>query len=369
MSNIIATDAATFRPTGIKNLVPGLVERGKIKIGKKGAARQSQGGGTYQMPQKLDHFTVTTTERGADGNFLTDVTIMQMIGDKPKEIPVRLIYDDIALNFPSRYAAYSGKSLFCTGDGERAKQQSPGGLVMVQCPCPRQEPTYTGKDKCKPTGVLSVVIEGAEVVGGVWKFRTTSYNTVVGILSSLAMIQRISGGRLAGIPLVMKLSPKTVQDPTSGAQQVVYIVSIEFRGSVSELREQGYQALLQDKEHGARIDQLENTARLMLAQRDEYEEDADEITDEFYPEAAADATGATVHTARPPARTFVQAAEEPATEEPAAIEPPPAAVEPPRAAEVRAPRGRRPAAQPPIEQVPDLPPAPPADLDDWGFGS
>ena len=365
MTNIIATDAATFRPTGIKNLVPGLVERGKIKIGKKGAARQSQGGGTYQMPQKLDHFTVTTTERGADGNFLTDVAIMQMIGDKPKEIPVRLIYDDIALNFPSRYAAYSGKSLFCTGDGERAKQASASGPIMVQCPCQRQDPTYTGKDKCKPTGVLSVVIDGAEVVGGVWKFRTTSYNTVVGILSSLAMIQRISGGRLAGIPLVMKLSPKTVQDPTSGAQQVVYIVSLEFRGSVSDLREQGYQALLQDKEHGARIEQLENTARLMLAQRDEYEDDADEITDEFYPEAAADAAGVSVHTARPPARTFVQADAETVAEEPAAVEPPPAAVvTPPKARDQK----RKPAAAAPAEQVPDLPPAPPADLDDqWGF--
>lgn len=367
MTNIIATDAATFRPTGIKNLVPGLVERGKIKIGKKGAARQSQGGGTYQMPQKLDHFTVTTTERGADGNFLTDVTIMQMIGDKPKEIPVRLIYDDIALNFPSRYAAYAGKSLFCTGDGERAKQASASGPIMVQCPCQRQDPTYTGKDKCKPTGVLSVVIDGAEVVGGVWKFRTTSYNTVVGILSSLAMIQRISGGRLAGIPLVMKLSPKTVQDPTSGAQQVVYIVSLEFRGSVSDLREQGYQALLQDKEHGARIEQLENSARLMLAQRDEYEDDADEITDEFYPEAAADAAGASVHTARPPARTFVQ----PGAAE--VIEPDPApdpAPEPDKPAPTKAPdqkRTRKPAAAP-AEQVPDLPPAPPADLDDqWGF--
>lgn len=365
MSNIIATDASTFRPSGIKNLVPGLVERGKIKIGRKGAAKTSQQGNSFQLPEKLDHFTVTTTARGQDGNFTTDAEVMRLLGDKPREIPVRLVYDDIALNFPSRYVAYVGKSLFCTGDGEMARQaQRDGGHAIVQCPCPRQSPTYTGKDKCKPTGVLSVVIEGADVVGGVWKFRTTSYNTVVGILSSLAMIQRVSGGRLAGIPLVMKLSPKSVQDPINNQQQIVYIVSLEFRGSVQDLREQGYQALLQDKEHGARIEQLENTARLMLAQRDEYEDDADDIVDEFFPEAAVEEMGgAAIHTARPPARTFVQA------DSAEVIEPEPTP-EPEKPAATKAPdqkRTRKAAAPAPAEQVPDLPPAPPADADEWGF--
>ena len=53
---------AHWRPGSIKNLTPGLVERGKIKIGMKGAARQSRSGNTFQAPQKLDHFIVTATE-------------------------------------------------------------------------------------------------------------------------------------------------------------------------------------------------------------------------------------------------------------------------------------------------------------------
>lgn len=296
---LISNDAGDFRPTGIRNLSPGLVERGKIKIGEKGAKRSKQGGGEFQLPVKLDHFVVTTMERGLDNNFTHDKEVMAKLGDKPREIPIQLVYDDINLNFPSRYACYIGKTLWCSGDGQQARRANTNeqgvlqpGHHLVQCPCPRQDPTYTGSDKCKITGTLSAVITGADVVGGVWKFRTTSFNSVVGILSSLAMIKRITGGRLAGIPLVMKLSPKAVTDPVKGSQQTIYVVSVEYRGSVQALRSAGYLALREDKEHGVKIELLEDQARVMLAERrDEFEDDADDVVAEFFPEQAAAAAG------------------------------------------------------------------------------
>ncbi|MBE0505873.1 MAG: hypothetical protein IBX50_04025, partial [Marinospirillum sp.] len=135
MSNIIATDASSYpqtpeelarwRPTGVKNLTPGLVERGKIKIGMKGAARTSGSGSTFQMPKKLDHFLVTSMDRGNDNNYLIDQRIMEMLGSNPTEIPVKLVYDDPELNFPTRYAMYNGKTLQCTGDGNIAKWRDP----------------------------------------------------------------------------------------------------------------------------------------------------------------------------------------------------------------------------------------------------
>ena len=67
----MSTDLIPASPAGrslsIKNLCPGLVERGKIKIGMKGETRRSQSGGTYQLPVKLNHFLITTMERGQDG--------------------------------------------------------------------------------------------------------------------------------------------------------------------------------------------------------------------------------------------------------------------------------------------------------------
>lgn len=294
MSNIIVTDnqypttpeqLAKWRPQGIRNLTPGLVERGKIKIGRKGASRTSTKGNSFQMPEKLDHFLVTTMDRTQDNNFEIDDRIMKMLANN-KEIPVVLVYDDPQLNFPTRYAMYNGKTLQCTGDGQLGKwRNEDGSFVPVQCPCPKQDPTYTGKDKCKINGTLSVIIDGAEVIGGVWKFRTTSYNSVVGLLSSMAMITRITGGPLAGVPLVLKVSPKSVQDPVRGSQQTIYIVSLEYRGSVSQLRSIGYQTLLDHQKHGIRIEQIENNARALLAELpDPLEDEAEDVVTELYPE-------------------------------------------------------------------------------------
>ncbi|MFW9605972.1 MAG: hypothetical protein ACMV0I_05405, partial [Pseudomonas sp.] len=138
---------------------------------------------------------------------------------------------------------------------------------------------------CKLTGTLSVIITGAEVIGGAWKFRTTSYNSVVGILSSLSMIKTMSGGILAGIPLMMKLSPKSVTDPIGGSQQTVYVVSLEYRGSVQSLRELGYGIMLRNQQFGIKVAELEQQAKLLIQhEADSYESEAEDIVGEFFPE-------------------------------------------------------------------------------------
>ena len=40
----------------IKNMMPQLAERGKIKIGERGEQKQSSQGKTFAQPKKLDHF-------------------------------------------------------------------------------------------------------------------------------------------------------------------------------------------------------------------------------------------------------------------------------------------------------------------------
>ena len=47
---------------------------------------------------------------------------------KLTEIPVRLLYDDIDLNFPTRYSCYKGNQCWCTGDGERAQRLGEGEI-------------------------------------------------------------------------------------------------------------------------------------------------------------------------------------------------------------------------------------------------
>ncbi len=270
----------------IKNLNPALAERGKIKIGLKGELRKSGKGNDYQLPKKLDHFRIVTMEKGADNNYIVDREIHKIYDNTPKEIAVRLLYDDIESNMQTRYACYKGRQQWCTGDGERAiRVGSDGGKYEHQnCPCERQNPDYKGNDKCKMNGALSVIIEGAEVVGGVWKFRTTSYNSIMGILGGLALIKKVTGGPLAGILLTLKISPKTVVSPTDNKVQTVHVVSIEYAGSPESLQELGYQKALQQEKHNQRMGNIEQEVkRITATATDIVDED---VVDEFYPEQA-----------------------------------------------------------------------------------
>ena len=283
----------------VKGLIPQLAERGKIKIGEKGEMKTSQGGKQFAQPRKLDHFLITTLQRDAAGRLLPDAALMARLkpeGGKITEIPVRLLYDDVDLNFMTRYACYKGNRCWCSGDGETAQRLSGqnGTYQEVSCPCERQAPYYTGTDRCKILGTLQVLIEGTDRIGGVWKYRTTSWNTVNAILSSLTLIKTITGGPLAGIPLWMVLSPKTVTVPTTGQNMVVYVVSLEYRGPEQELAELGYAIARRRIEHRVKLEQIEDDARrLLLPPHAEPMEEQAEIGAEFFPEVAGDEVPAT----------------------------------------------------------------------------
>lgn len=275
----------------IKGLIPGLTERGKIKIGRKGAERQSASGGTWQLPEKLDHFIVTTLERGKDGNFLPDADIHKLLGEKPKRIQMRFLFDDISLNFQCRYACYRGKTLWCSGDGEAAFRQKEKSTERetVQCPCHRQDPAFQGDDgkgagKCKINGTLSVVIEGANCVGGVWKFRTTGYNSTVGILSSLTLLKSLTGGILAGIPLAMTIQPKVATNPVTGQAVTVYVVGVEYAGDVKSLQNGALEIAQRNAEFRQRLIHVEDEARKLIGVSAGLVDQAGDISEEFYPE-------------------------------------------------------------------------------------
>ena len=283
----------------IKNLIPRLAERGRIKIGEKGETKISAQGKQFALPKKLDHIVITTMQRDVAGRLMPDTDLMAQInpgGGKLTEIPIRLLYDDIDLNFFTRYACYKGSRCWCSGDGETASRLTGdnGNYQPVPCPCKRQDRMYQEQDKCKILGTLSVLIEGVNRVGGVWSFRTTSFNSVNAILSSMALIKAITGGPVSGIPLMLILSPKTVITPTTRKPMVVFVMSIEYRGPENELAELGYERARQRMEHKIRMDQIEDQARkLVVAPHEEPAQEQGETAEEFYPE------GVVVETASP----------------------------------------------------------------------
>jgi len=103
-------------------------------------------------------------------------------------------------------------------------------------------------------------------------------------MSSLKLIQAITGGVLAGIPLKLVLSPKTVTVPGTGQNMVVYVVSLEFPGTEQELAKIGYDIAKRRAEHKAKMDQIEAEARKALEHLEETPEEMREVQEEFYPE-------------------------------------------------------------------------------------
>jgi hypothetical protein len=273
----------------IKNLTPTLMERGKIKIGKLGPERPTKYNKKFQPPVKLEHFSITTMERGEDGNLIEDRDLMKIYGHAPKEIPVMLLYDDLDLNFATRYACYAGKQCVCSGDGETATRldRNTGKESSVPCPCELLDPQYTGKTKCKPNGCLSVVIQGAQSVGGVWKYRTTGWNSVNAILSSLMLIRTITAGVLSNIPLVLRMAPRTSPDPRTGATRKYNVVWIEYPGSPAQLKSAGLKIAMERETHKLRMDDIETQARKMLEHTPNDIMPADEVP-EFYPDTEDD---------------------------------------------------------------------------------
>lgn len=286
---------------------PRLAEVGKIKIGGKGKKVTSKKGAQFRVPEKYDHFVITTNFKDPrTDDFVVDLGLMRRIGQQTgqdpanlRSIPITLLFDDPDLNFQVRFSCYTGARLWCVGDGAKAvRLKANGQREAVQCPCERVLPGYQGQEKCKVFGRLSVILEGAERIGGVWVFRTTSWNTARNILSSMLLIKQITGGILSGLPLVLTIQPKHVV-LANGQGQTVYVVNVEYPGSIEQITRRALEIKRQRTEYKVRVELLENQVRKrLLAMPEVDEEEEKDIQEEFYPENG-------------------QEAQEPVTEEPA----------------------------------------------------
>ena len=264
----------------ICNIIPELAERGKIKIGGKGEERTGQGGKTYRLPTKSDHFAIVTTAKDGKGDFIVDNEIMKAIGDNCTELDIMVLYNDPDLIFRTSYAFFDSAKCQCRGDGHTA--QLANGK-FIEC---NPETCETFKEKgCKPQGVLSVILMDAPRVGGVYKLRTTSWNTIRNITTSLDTIKSLTFGQLAGLPLVLTLKPKTVTIPGTRKTTVIFMANIEFKGSMTELLTTATNIANANANAMDEIKRIEENARLMLSEAPSAEECKD-IVEEFFPDTA-----------------------------------------------------------------------------------
>lgn len=240
--------------SGIK---PRFAEVGKIKTGGKGETRPTKDGkSTYQLPVKYDYFVVTTTEKGKDGNFIIDKEIMSKLGDQPKEIPIRLPFDSIDMNFFTSFQYYHGNKCVCMGDGEKVTRiGSDGNEKNINCEPDLCE--YLKDGKCKVSGILSCHIPLTMQVGAVHRFRTHSWNSVSNILASLEYIKENTKGILQGLPLKLVFLKKATAEHGN-----VNVVTIVLDGiEMMKAREYAWLEFENRTKLGFDMKQLEDKAR------------------------------------------------------------------------------------------------------------
>lgn len=265
----------------IKIPTPRLAEVGKIKIGMKGKEKTSQGGNKWRQPVKLDHFLVTTTDKGPDGNFIHDTHVMEALGASPTEIPIRLLFDDIDMNFFTSYQYYHGRKCLCRGDGETAERVHQAGkpkenIKTIACDFEKCE--FAKKGKCKVSGILSCSLPDSEYLGGVYRFRTHGWNSVSGILAALQFFQSNTNGVLQGLPLKLKFMKKSTEEHGNVPMVTIVLDKIELL----EMRQLAVDESANRKRLGVDILQIETAAKQtgFLVDTD----DAADIQAEFYPE-------------------------------------------------------------------------------------
>jgi len=271
----------------IKNLGKQLNEAGKIKIGIKGAVIESKNQVKFRPPVKLDHFILTTTEKDDQGDYVLDTELMDKVkinGLISKNnlvgIPIRLIQNDIEKNFPTRYVSYVKGKLVCTGDGEVSTNRRTDFKQSAPCPCERSIPGYDGKEGiCKPTGTLSCIIDDAKMFGQAHVFRTTSINTIKGIIGGMELLLQATGGRIAWLPLMLNLTEKNTTTPGGGIPTKIYIVSICFRGNIDTLRANALSLIGADNKFFLEAETAEQVDPVPVVDS----EDEQEFINEFFP--------------------------------------------------------------------------------------
>ncbi len=211
---------------------------GNIKMGRKGKPQQKVGSDdTYRLPEKFDHFEITTMERDENDDWKPDKDMMALLGKEPKSIPVMLPFDEAMDIFPHEFAWWKSSRRMCHGNGVVGLRYDEKTDKENQMECRCEKFTGDGGEKrvCKKNGILNVIITASGRIGGVYQLRTTGGATISNIKASINLIKSFTGGPVAGIPLMLTIQKQWAYPIVKGVKQKVeiYVAGLEFRADMS----------------------------------------------------------------------------------------------------------------------------------------
>ena len=242
-----------------------------------------------RLPEKDDEFTLTSQVQNYEGwvNHPLDESLRKTPGAKLRTIPVRLLFNDPELNLRANYSLFdrqTGRPL-CVGNGEVCRRSTASGIQSLPCPSPEACELAKG-GSCKPYGRLNVRV-GEEDELGSFVFRTTGFNSIRTLSSRLKYFAAASGGRLATLPLELRLRGKSTRQ---SHQTPIYYVDLTVRSGMTMTEAMASATKEDEARKASGFDQtaLDEAAKLGFAngEFEESEEEGATVVEEFYPEGA-----------------------------------------------------------------------------------
>src|SRR3546814_115206 len=245
-----------------------------------------------RLPEKDDQFTLTSQVQNRDGWVLhpMDETLRKEAGGKLRSIPVHLVFNDPALNLRADYSLFDrtrGRPV-CVGNGETSRRVGNEGVTQQTCPGPEVCPFASGD--CKAYARFNVIVgDGEEDALGSFVLRTTSFNTIRTLAARLQYFSAVSGGRLACMPLELKLRGKST---AMSFRTAIYYVDLVVRTGLTleHAISQAREVDANRKASGFDQDALDEAARRGFSNGafEELVEDVPAVVQEFYPEDEAE---------------------------------------------------------------------------------
>lgn len=241
-----------------------------------------------RLPEKDDQFTLTSQVQGRDGWILhpLDEALRKEAGGKLRSIPVRMLFNDPALNLRADYSLFdrsTGRPV-CVGNGETCRRTNKEGIVSL--PCVGPDACGFANGACKAYARLNVLVgDGDGDALGSFVLRTTSFNTIRTLAARLQYFHAVSGGRLACLPLELKLRGKSTAMSHRAAIFYVDLVirtGVTLEQAIVEARQLDQLRRVSGFEQGA----LDEAARMGFANGafEDLAEDVPAVVEEFYPE-------------------------------------------------------------------------------------
>ena len=257
-----------------------------------------------RLPEKDDQFTLTSQVQNREGwvlHPLDEALRKEAEGNKLRSIPVRMLFNDPALNLRADFSLFdrsTGRPL-CVGNGDTCRRMGKDGVSQQLCPSP--DACAFANGDCKAYARLNVLVGDGEADAlGSFVLRTTSFNTIRTLAARLQYFNAVSGGRLACLPLELKLRGKST---TMSHRAAIYYVDLVVRAGLTLEQAIGQARELEEVRKGCGFDQdaLDEAARQGFANGafEDLEEDVSAVVEEFYPDGASDTAGPSLASGAP----------------------------------------------------------------------